>query len=120
MAGYAVDAVGFADDWGTQQGLMISPAQWRESSRPRYAEQFERIHRQGKKVWFHSCGNLWDILGDFIDIGVDVLELLQPDIFGIDGWRENSAATSVSAARSITSAAPSPALARKFSPTLTS
>lgn len=84
LPGLAIDAVGFADDWGMQQGLMISPAQWREVFRPRYAEQFELIHRQGKKVWFHTCGNVWDIIGDFIDIGVDVLELLQPDIFGVE------------------------------------
>ena len=40
--------------------------------------------RQGRKVWFHTCGNVWDIIGDLIDIGVDVLELLQPDIFGVE------------------------------------
>ena len=79
-----VDAVGFADDWGTQQGLMIAPALWREVFRPRYAEQFARIHRAGKKVWFHSCGNVYAILGDLVEIGVDVLELLQPDLLGIE------------------------------------
>ncbi len=84
LAPVAVDAVCFADDWGTQQGLMIAPALWREVFRPRYAEQFAEIHRQGKKVWFHSCGNVAAILGDLIDIGVDVLELLQPDIFGVE------------------------------------
>jgi len=84
LAPYALDAVGFADDWGTQQGLMIDPARWRETFRPRYAEQFECIHRQGKKVWFHTCGNVFDIIGDLIEIGVDVLELLQPDIFGVE------------------------------------
>jgi len=84
LEGYAIDAVAFADDWGTQQGLMIAPAQWREVFRPRYAEQFDLIHRQGKKVWFHTCGNVWDILGDLIDIGADVLELLQPDVFGVE------------------------------------
>ena len=84
LAGVPVDAVAFGDDWGTQQGLMISPARWREVFRPRYAEQFAAVHAQGKKVWFHTCGNVWDILGDLIDIGVDVLELLQPDIFGVE------------------------------------
>ena len=81
---YPVDCVGFGDDWGTQQGLIISPTLWREVFRPRYAEQFARIHQAGKKVWFHTCGNVADIIGDLIDIGVDVLELLQPDVFGID------------------------------------
>jgi uroporphyrinogen decarboxylase len=79
-----VDAVAFGDDWGTQRGLMIAPALWRAVFRPRYADQFARIHRAGKKVWFHTCGDVRAIIGDLIDIGVDVIELLQPDIFGVE------------------------------------
>lgn len=79
----AVDAVKFADDWGTQRGLMMAPSQWREVFKPRYADQFDRVHRSGKKVWFHTCGNVEAIIGDLIEVGVDVLELLQPDVFGV-------------------------------------
>ncbi len=81
---YPVDAVSFGDDWGTQQGLMIAPELWREVFRPRYASQFDLIRRAGKKVWFHSCGNVHAMLGDLIDIGADVVELLQPDVMGVD------------------------------------
>lgn len=80
----AVHAVSFGDDWGTQRGLIISPELWRKVFRPRYAEQFARVRAPGKKVWFHTCGNVWEIIGDLIDIGADVLELLQPDIFGVE------------------------------------
>jgi hypothetical protein len=79
-----VDAISFADDWGTQKDLMISPDLWRQVFRPRYAKQFDQAHRAGKLVWFHSCGDLRAIIPDLIDIGVDVLELLQPDIFGVE------------------------------------
>lgn len=81
---FPIDAICFADDWGTQQGLMISPELWREVFRPRYAEQFALVHRYGKKVWFHSCGNIYSIIGDLIEIGVDVLELLQPDLLEVE------------------------------------
>ena len=84
LAEYKLDAVKFADDWGTQRGLIISPEHWRSVFKPRYAEQFELVHRQQKKVWFHTCGNVYSIIGDLIDIGADVLELLQPDVIGID------------------------------------
>lgn len=84
LAGFDIDAVKFADDWGTQRGLIISPERWREVFKPRYAEQCEMVHSQGKKVWFHTCGDVYSVIGDFIDIGVDVLELLQPDVLGID------------------------------------
>jgi uroporphyrinogen-III decarboxylase len=67
---------------------MISPEIWREVFRPRYFEQFELVHQAGKKVWFHSCGNIRPIIPDLIDIGVDVLELLQPDVFGIERLSE--------------------------------
>lgn len=80
---YPIDAVAFGDDWGTQEGLMISRSMWRQIFRPRYEVQFARIRAAGKKVWFHSCGNVYDIIGDLIDIGVDVIELLQPDLLGV-------------------------------------
>lgn len=81
---YPIDAIAFGDDWGTQEGLMIAPEVWRAVFRPRYAEQFARIHQAGKKVWFHSCGKVHAIINDLIEIGVDVIELLQPDIFGVE------------------------------------
>lgn len=88
---FDIDAVSFADDWGTQSGLVISPGLWRELFKPRYTEQFGRIHEAGKKVWFHSCGDVSEIIGDLIDAGVDVLELLQPDLFGVDWLGEEFA-----------------------------
>lgn len=81
---YPIDCVCFGDDWGTQRGLIIDPGLWREVFKPRYAKQFDLCHRAGKKVWFHSCGQVYDIIGDFIDLGLDVIELLQPDLLGID------------------------------------
>ncbi|MGC8862222.1 MAG: uroporphyrinogen decarboxylase family protein [Armatimonadota bacterium] len=83
-AAFEIDCVKFGDDWGTQRGLMISPELWRAVFKPRYAQQFQMIHAAGKKVWFHSCGNVYPTIGDLIDIGADVLEFLQPDVMGID------------------------------------
>ena len=80
---HAIDVVSFGDDWGTQNGLILSPDLWREVFRPRYEKQFAIAHKAGKKVWFHSCGDVSSIIGDMIDIGVDVLELLQPDLLGV-------------------------------------
>ncbi len=81
---YPFDAVTFGDDWGTQNGLMVSLELWREVFRPRYADQFARVKGAGKKVWFHTCGDVRAIIGDLIDIGVDVIELLQPDLLGVE------------------------------------
>jgi len=79
-----VDAITFGDDWGTQQGLMIAPNLWRSVFKRRYAEQFSLVHQAGRRVWFHTCGNVLAIMPDLIEAGVDVLELLQPDLFGVE------------------------------------
>ncbi len=83
LKGNGFDAVAFFDDWGTQTGLIISPALWREMFLPRYRRQFELAHRLGLDVYFHSCGQIGEIIPDLIEIGVDILNLSQPNIFDV-------------------------------------
>ncbi|MBI5705424.1 MAG: hypothetical protein HZC36_00360 [Armatimonadetes bacterium] len=71
--GAGVDGIGFADDWGSQRALLISPQQWRSFFKPRYARLFERAREAGKPVFFHTDGWTLDILPDLIEVGVDVL-----------------------------------------------
>lgn len=63
----------FADDWGTQTSLLISPSRWRSFFKPVYREMFAKVKRAGLDVWFHSDGMIVDIIPDLIEIGVDVL-----------------------------------------------
>ena len=63
----------FADDWGTQTGLLISPDLWRSFFKPVYREMFAKVKKRGLHVWYHSDGNILDILPDLIELGVDVL-----------------------------------------------
>jgi hypothetical protein len=67
------DAVSFADDWGTQDRLMISPSLWRSFFKPRYREMFKLVHDYNAYVYFHSDGYIIDIIPDLYEIGVDVL-----------------------------------------------
>ncbi|MCL1854814.1 MAG: hypothetical protein FWF86_03695 [Clostridia bacterium] len=78
---YGFDAVGFFDDWGTQSSLMISPAMWRSFFKPRYQAQFQLAHEQGLDVYFHCCGQIKEIIPDLIEIGVDILNLSQPNLY---------------------------------------
>ena len=80
---YRFDAVGFFDDWGTQDGMIISPAAWRSYFKPRYAHQFDMAHQLGLKVYFHCCGYYPQIIPDFIEIGVDLLNISQPNLYDI-------------------------------------
>lgn len=80
---FEFDAVAFFDDWGTQKGLLISPDSWRRLFKPYYARQFAQVHELGMHVYFHCCGQILPIIPDLIEIGVDVLNLSQPNLYSI-------------------------------------
>lgn len=68
-----VDALCFMDDWGAQQGLLISPRMWRRFFKPLYADYCRVAHAAGKKVFMHSDGDIVSILPDLVEVGVDAL-----------------------------------------------
>ena len=82
-ARHGFHGIHFADDWGTQCGLMISPDMWRRLFKASYQRQFERAHQVGLDVWYHCCGDLIDIAEDFHEIGVDVLNPIQPECMDV-------------------------------------
>lgn len=63
----------FADDWGTQGNLFISPEKWKSFFKPMYREMFSKVKNAGLDVWFHSDGMIIDIIPELIEIGVDVI-----------------------------------------------
>jgi len=79
-----IDALTFSDDWGTQQNMFISPELWKEFFKPRYKKIFDVCKSAGWHIWMHSCGKINDIIPELIDIGVDVLNLEQPRLLGIE------------------------------------
>ena len=80
------DAIMMGDDWGNQRGVMIGPERWRRLYKPRYARIFEAIHDQGKLAIMHCCGSAADIMADIVEIGLDVLESVQPEAAGMDPY----------------------------------
>jgi hypothetical protein len=78
------DGIGFAEDWGTQLGLMISPPMWREIFKPRFKRLCDAAKRHGMNVLMHSCGRITDIIPDLIEVGVDALLFDQQQVHGID------------------------------------
>lgn len=74
-----LDGVHFADDWGSQNGLFISPELWRDLFKPRYQAQCAHAHALGLDLWFHSCGRISSILPDMHEMGVDVMNISQPN-----------------------------------------
>ena len=63
----------FADDWGSQTNLLIPSDLWRSFFKPVYHEMFSKVKQKGVHVWYHSDGNILEIMPDFIELGVDVI-----------------------------------------------
>ena len=83
LIGYDVDAIYFGDDWGQQKGLIMGPAHWRRFIKPRLKRMYARAKGAGKFVIQHSCGDIGEIFPDLIDIGLDVYNTFQPEIYDI-------------------------------------
>jgi len=65
-------------DYGTQNGLMISKAMFRRYFKPIYARFYREIKRNfDVEIFFHSCGAVADLIPEFIDLGVTILDPIQ-------------------------------------------
>jgi uroporphyrinogen decarboxylase len=73
--GDVVDVIAEADDYGTQDSMLIRPEMYRRLIKPLQAELFQRVRAKLKDgfIFFHSCGNVRGLIPDFIEIGVDIL-----------------------------------------------
>jgi hypothetical protein len=84
-----VDAVMSGEDWGTQDRLLVSPATFREIFLPCFERLCGAAHSRGLYVWFHSCGYVKDVIGDWLQAGIDCCQFDQPELHGIDFLAEN-------------------------------
>jgi uroporphyrinogen decarboxylase len=80
LARMGVDMIWTGDDVGTQRGMLISPAHWRRYLKPRMAEFIARIKSINPqlKVAYHTDGCVYPIIPELIEIGIDVLNPVQP------------------------------------------
>jgi len=72
------------DDFGMQTGPLVSPDMWRRFFKPGFRAYIELAHSFGLKVMHHTCGSVRDLIPDFIDCGLDILQSLQPRARGMD------------------------------------
>ena len=75
-----VDMIWLGDDIGQQSGLLMSPRHWRRFLKPRMAEIIARIKgiNPALKVAYHTDGCVYDLIPELIEIGIDVLNPVQP------------------------------------------
>ncbi len=84
--GEYLDIVQVGDDLGHQHGLIISPKMYRDLIKPRHKKIYSEIHRRAPhvKLLYHSCGAIEPLIGDLIDVGVDILNPIQPLAKGME------------------------------------
>ena len=74
-----------ATDFGTQNGLFISPQMYRELYMPCLKQMTEWIHKNTSwKVFFHTCGSVVDLMEDLIETGCDIVNPVQCSAKGMD------------------------------------
>ena len=88
-AKHGVNGVIIYDDMGMQHALFFSPKCFRELLKPFHKKLADAIHDAGMYYFVHSCGLVYDIIGDLIDAGVDVLQFDQPELSGSRVLAEN-------------------------------
>ena len=73
-------------DLGTQTGLFISPDHYRKFFKPGDDKVYRFIKSKAPhvKIWFHACGAIEPLINDFIDLGVDILNPVQPLAAGME------------------------------------
>jgi len=74
-----VDILCIADDVAMQTGMIISPHLWRKYMKPRLKKLIDSVKGKGMYVLFHTDGNCEAIIEDLIDVGVDILNPVQPE-----------------------------------------
>lgn len=72
-----LDAVLIGNDFGAQTGLIVAPEDIKEFALPGTKQFVDQAHNFGLKVIHHSCGSVYDIIPDLIEIGVDAIHPIQ-------------------------------------------
>ena len=82
--GDRVDGIFSTDDWGTQNAPYIRGDLFEEMFLPRYKEMVKETHNLGWHFILHSCGKINDLLPYFIEAGVNMMNMGQPQTYGIE------------------------------------
>jgi uroporphyrinogen decarboxylase len=72
-----IDFIYVAEDLGTQDSLLISPASFRRFLKPRMARMIDLVHSYGVKVFHHDDGAIRPLIPDLLEVGIDVLNPIQ-------------------------------------------
>ncbi len=78
------DILQLADDYGTQEGPFMDPKLWKRFFAPELRKMADMAHEAGLKVFLHCDGGIRPLIPDLIELGIDILNPVQPRCAGMD------------------------------------
>ncbi len=78
-----IDLVYSGGDIGTQRGMMLAPDLWRRHIKPYSSELIRTFKDMGLMTMYHSCGSIVPVIEDLIEMGLDILDPIQPRAEGM-------------------------------------
>jgi uroporphyrinogen decarboxylase len=86
VVGESVDSAWYEDDFGSQTGPFMSVKEFSQRCTPWIARTIQGIKKQAPhvKMFIHSCGSNYDLLGEYIKAGIDVWQTVQPS-----AWKQD-------------------------------
>ncbi len=85
VGGDLADIIDFVDDMGFQNGPFISPELYRRLLKPRHKKYFDTVKKHTNAfIRFHSCGSVYRLLDDLIELGVDAINPVQVSTKNMD------------------------------------
>ena len=87
LLGDRLDLVYFYDDVAAQTSLLISPETWRTEVRPHHQRLVDLAHSRDVPVMYHCDGAIDPLIPELIELGIDVLNPIQPGTAGMDARR---------------------------------
>lgn len=79
-----IDIVWSGSDVGMQTGMLFAPEIWRELVKPLHYELIGPFKKLGLKTRYHCDGAIAAIIPDLIEMGLDLLDPIQPNLPGMD------------------------------------
>ena len=83
-AGGRIDMVYSGGDIGTQRGMMLAPDLWRKHIKPYSTQLIRTFKDMGLMTMYHSCGSIVPVIEDLVEMGLDILDPIQPRAEGME------------------------------------
>ena len=77
-----IDIVLTGDDFGQQSGLLVSPTMWETFLAEGFGSYMDIAHAYGARTMHHTCGDVRLLVGRMHELGLDILQSLQPEAMG--------------------------------------